>query len=121
MANMVPPSAISGAASRAMRTKEWQDMSIALAKPSAEQSSRPPRRSSSGAKAIECTRMSSLPQRCLIWSNTASSCPGTATSSAPVIGASSSRASGSTCGRALSFSQVTASSAPASRNALAQP
>ena len=63
MANIVPPSVISGAASCAMRTKEWQEMSIALAKPSAEQSSRPPRRSSSGAKAIEWTRMSSLPQR----------------------------------------------------------
>jgi hypothetical protein len=33
----------------------------------------------------------------------------------------SASASGSTCGRALSLSQVTASSAPASRNALAQP
>ena len=72
-----------------MRTKEWQETSIALAKPSAEQSSSPPCRSSFGAKAIECTRMSSLPQRCRIWSNTASSWPGTATLSAPVIGASS--------------------------------
>jgi hypothetical protein len=52
----VPPSVISGAASFAMRTNEWQDTSIALAKPSAEQSSSPPWRSSFGAKAIEWTQ-----------------------------------------------------------------
>ena len=52
---------MSGAASFAMRTNEWQDTSIALAKPSAEQLRSPPCRSSFGANAIECTRMSSLP------------------------------------------------------------
>ena len=96
-------------------------MSIALAKPSAEQSSSPPCRSSFGANAMECTRMSSLPQRSRTRSNTASSWPGTETSSGAVIGASSSCASGSTCGRAFSFSQVMARSAPAVRKALAQP
>ena len=71
-------------------------MSIALAKPSAEQFSSPPCRSSLGAKAIECTRMSSRPHCERMRSNIASSWPGTETSSAPVIGASSSCASGST-------------------------
>ena len=42
-----------------MRTNEWQETSIAIAKPSAEQSRSPPCRSSFGANAIECTRMSS--------------------------------------------------------------
>ena len=44
-----------------MRTNEWHDTSIAFAKPAAEQLSSPPCRSSFGAKAIECTRMSSRP------------------------------------------------------------
>ena len=60
-----------------MRTNEWQEMSIAFANPSAEHSSRPPCRSSFGAKAIEWTRMSSLPHSLAIASNTASSWPGT--------------------------------------------
>jgi hypothetical protein len=50
---MVPPSVISGAASLAMRMNEWQETSIALAKPSAEQLSSPPCRSSFGANAVE--------------------------------------------------------------------
>ena len=58
-----PPSVISGAASRAMRTNEWQDTSMATPKPAAEQLSRPPCRSSLGAKAMECRAMSSRPQR----------------------------------------------------------
>ena len=37
MANIAPPSVMSGAASFAIRTKEWQETSIALANPSAEQ------------------------------------------------------------------------------------
>jgi hypothetical protein len=37
MANRVPPSLISGAANRAMRMKEWQEMSMAMEKPSDEQ------------------------------------------------------------------------------------
>ena len=44
-----------------------------------------------------------------------------ATSSGPVISAPSSLAKGSTWGRAFSFSQVMARSAPASRKARAQP
>src|SRR5207253_242804 len=46
---------MSGAARLAMRTNEWHDTSMALAKPSAEQSSSPPCRSSFGANAIECS------------------------------------------------------------------
>ena len=53
MANIVPPSVISGAASFAIRTNEWQETSIALANPAAEQSRSPPWRSSFGAKAME--------------------------------------------------------------------
>ena len=87
MAIIVPPFFISGAASRAMRTKEWHDTSIALAKPAAEQLSSPPCRSSLGAKAIECTRMSSSPQVLPISSNTASSWPSTLTSSGRNSGA----------------------------------
>ena len=60
---------------------EWHDTSIALAKPAAEQLMRPPCRSSFGAKAIECTRMSSSPHCWAIASNTASSSPSTLTSS----------------------------------------
>ena len=61
-----------------MRTNEWHDTSIALAKPSAEQLSSPPCRSSFGAKAIECTRMSSRPQVLLDGANTASRSTGDA-------------------------------------------
>src|SRR5271169_584089 len=61
MANIAPPFVINGAASLAILTKEWQETSIALAKPSAEQLRRPPWRSALGAKAIEWTRMSSVP------------------------------------------------------------
>jgi len=73
MANIVPPSVISGAARRAMRTNEWQETSIARLKPSAEQSRSPPCRSSFGANAIECTRMSRRPHCARTASNTASS------------------------------------------------
>jgi hypothetical protein len=121
MANIVPPWVISGAASLAIRMKEWQDTSIARANPPAEQSSRPPWRSSFGAKAMEWMRLSSLPQRERRRSNRASICPGASTSSGAVMLAPSSRASGSTWARAFSLSQVMASSAPASRKARAQP
>ena len=61
---------MSGAASFAIRTNEWQETSMATANPSAEQSSRPPCRSCLGANAIECTRMSSRPHRWPIAANT---------------------------------------------------
>ena len=64
-----------------MRTNEWHDTSIAFAKPAAEQLRSPPCRSSFGANAIECTRMSSVPHCAAIASNTVSSWPGTRTSS----------------------------------------
>ena len=86
-----------------MRTNEWQDTSMALAKPSAEQLRSPPCRSSFGAKAIEWTRMSNLPHCRVIVSNAASSWPGTLTSSGRKIGASTARASGSTYDLALSL------------------
>ena len=79
-----------------MRTNEWQEMSIACLKPSAEQSMSGPCKSSFGAQAIEWTRMSSWPHSFVILSNTASSMPGVATSSGMKIGAPSSLASGST-------------------------
>ena len=69
---------------------------MALEKPSAEQSRSPPWRSSFGAKAMECTRLSSFPHRVRMRSNTASSCPGTLTSSGAVMVAPTSLASGST-------------------------
>jgi hypothetical protein len=43
--------------------KEWQEISIAVRKPSTELSKRRPCRSALGAKAIECSRKSSRPQR----------------------------------------------------------
>ena len=51
-------------------------MSIAFAKPSAEQFSKPPCRSSFGAHAMECTRTSSRPHSFSMRANTASSSPG---------------------------------------------
>ena len=88
---------ISGAASRAMRTNEWHEMSIAFAKPSAEQLSKPalqvllrrPR-----DRVHEDVEPAPVASRSA--SNTASSSPGCATSSGMKIGASSARASGST-------------------------
>ena len=71
-------------------------MSIACLKPSAEQLSSPPCRSSFGAQASECTRMSSVPHSLPIRSNTASSSFGCETSHCMKIGAASSLASGST-------------------------
>ena len=96
MANIAPPFFISGAASLAMRMNEWQEMSIAFAKPSALQSSSPPCRSPLGAQAIECTRMSSSPHCLPIAANRLSSSPGVETSSGRKMGASSALASGST-------------------------
>jgi len=59
-------------------TKAWGRLdilvhSIAFANPAALQLMRPPCRSSFGAKAIECTRMSSLPHALVTASKTASS------------------------------------------------
>ena len=65
-----------------MRMNEWHEMSIAFAKPSAEQSSSPPCRSYFGAHAIECTSTSRRPHSAPIRSKTFSSSPGTETSSA---------------------------------------
>src|SRR5262245_28504569 len=56
-----------------------------------------------GEKAMECTTKSSLPQSLAMRSNTASIWPGVRTSSGIKIGASSSRASGSTYFLALSL------------------
>jgi hypothetical protein len=96
MVKRVPPSFMSGSASRAMRMKEWQDTSIARRKPSREQSTTRPCRSLFGAKAMECTTKSRRPHFSLMVSNTASMAPVATTSSGRKIGASSSRASGST-------------------------
>ena len=63
---MDPPFFIKGAARRAMRTNEWQEMSIACLKPSAEQSMSGPCKSSFGAQASEWTRMSSWPHSFVI-------------------------------------------------------
>ena len=60
MANIEPPSFISGAASLAMRMKEWTETSIAKAKPSAEQSTSLPLMSSFLADAIEWTTIGAL-------------------------------------------------------------
>ena len=54
-------------------------------------------------KAIEWTRKSSSPQSAAMRSKTASSWPSAITSIGMKIGASTSRASGSTCGFALSL------------------
>ncbi len=94
---------------------------MARAKPSRELSTTRPCRSLLGANAMECSTKSSWPQRCAMASNTASIWPGCSTSSGNVMAACSCCASDSTCGRALSLNQVTASSAPASRKARAQP
>src|SRR5208337_1870204 len=118
---MHPPSGIIGTANLAILIKECVEISIACAKPSAEHSSSPPSRSFFGANAIECTKMSMVPQCCLIRSNTASSSPAVDTFSGMKTCALSSCANGSTYGFALSFRYVTASSAPSSWNALAQP
>ena len=86
-----------------MRMKEWQEMSIAVRKPSREQSTTRPCRSSRGAKAIEWSTKSILPHSFSMRANTASSSPGLRRSSGIRIGASSSSASGSTWGLAFSF------------------
>src|SRR3546814_7130027 len=80
-----------GSASFAMRMSEWQEIAIDSAKPSAEQSVSRPRRSSLRAQAIEWNRKSSRPHRFRIASNTASSCPGLATSHDAKMDADSSR------------------------------
>ena len=104
-----------------MRIKEWHEMSIARAKPSRELSTTRPCRSCFGANAMECSTKSRRPHCSWMAANTASIWPGCSTSSGMAIVAESERASGSTYGRAFSFSHVTASSAPRSRKMRAQP
>jgi hypothetical protein len=96
MVNSDPPFFISGSARCAMRMKLQQDTSMVVRKPSRSTSTTRPCNASFGANAIECTTKSSTPQYLAMRSNTASICPGTRTSSGIRIGASSSRASGST-------------------------
>ena len=104
-----------------MRRKDQQETCIAWAKPAAEQSTTRPCRSSRGAKAMEWMTKSSPPHSAAIRSNTASSAPGASTSRGIVMPAPRRSASGRTCGSALAFSQVTASSAPRPRSTSAQP
>src|SRR6476619_4614114 len=61
MVESVPPSFISDSASFAMRIKDQQETSMASRKPSFEQSTTRPCRSAFGAKAMECTQISSFP------------------------------------------------------------
>jgi hypothetical protein len=75
MVRSVPPSLISGAASRAIRTKEWQDTSMAMPKPSAELSTRRPCKSLAGAKAMAWSAMSRRPQVRATCRNTSSRSP----------------------------------------------
>src|SRR5262249_23980746 len=121
MVKSVPPRVINGSARCTIRMKDQQDTSIVARKPSLLTSTTRPWSASFGENAIECTRKSSLPPPFAIRSNAASIWPGVRTSRGIKIGASSSRASGSTYFFALSLRYVTASSAPSPRNALAQP
>src|SRR5215475_9621413 len=104
-----------------MRMKVQHDTSMVVRKPSRDTSTTRPCSASLGEKAMECTRKSSLPQTLATRSNTASIWPDSRESSGIRIGASSSRASGSTYFLALSLRYVTASSAPNARKALAHP
>src|SRR6516165_10404754 len=99
----LPPLLISGSARWAMRMNVQQDTSMVVRKPSRDTSMTRPCSASLGEKAMECTRKSSLPHSLVMRSNTASICPGAFTSSGIIIGASSSRASGSTYFFALSL------------------
>ena len=68
---------------------------MAIWEPCSEQSTTRPRRSSTGAKAIECSRKRSRrPQRSLTVSNTAPNSPGLPTSIGVMIGASTTRPRG---------------------------
>ena len=69
---------------------------MVVRKPSRATSTTRPCSASFGENAMEWTTKSSLPQSLAMRSNTASICPGAFTSSGIRIGASSSRASGST-------------------------
>ncbi|MNX64887.1 hypothetical protein D3C86_959260 [compost metagenome] len=103
MQKRVPPFAIKGSASLAMRMKDQHDTSIACRKPAREQSVTRPRRSSRGAKAIECSTKSSPPHSSAMRSKTDSSSPSFSRFSGISSDASTWRASGSTCGSALSL------------------
>ena len=95
------------------KMKEWQDTSMDSAKPSAEQSTSRPCKSSPRAHAIECSRKSRRPHCSSTARKTASSSPGLVTLHGRKIRAPSCCASGSTNRRALSLRYVTATSAPA--------
>ncbi|MCY1220301.1 hypothetical protein D9M72_323110 [compost metagenome] len=71
---------------------------MARAKPSAEELSNPPCRSSFGAKAIEWTTASSPPHTASMRANSARICPGSSTFSGIRTGACTASASGATCG-----------------------
>ena len=79
-----------------MRMNVQQDTSMVVRKPSRDTSTTRPCSASFGEKAMEWTTKSSSPQSLVMRSNTASIWPGVRTSSGITIGASSSRASGST-------------------------
>jgi hypothetical protein len=103
MVNSVPPLRISGSARCAMRMNVQHDTSMVVRKPSRDTSTTRPCSASLGENAMECTTKSSLPQSLAMRSNTASIWPSARTSSGSMIGASSSRASGSTYFFALSL------------------
>jgi hypothetical protein len=103
MVNSVPPLRISGSARCAMRMNDQQETSMVVKKPSRGASTTRPCSVSLGENAMECTTKSSSPQSLAMRSKTASISPGTRTSSGIMIGASSSRASGSTYFFALSL------------------
>ena len=121
MVKSVPPSRIRGSARCAMRMKLQHDTSMVVRKPSRPTSTTRPCSASFGEKAMEWTTKSSLPHFCSMCSKTASISPGFCTSSGMTIGASRRAARGSTYFFALSFRNVTASSAPKARKALAHP
>ena len=79
-----------------MRMNVQHDTSMVVRKPSRDTSTTRPCSASFGENAIEWTTKSSSPHSFEIFSNTASISPATRTSSGITIGASSSRASGST-------------------------
>ena len=86
-----------------MRRKDQTETSIVTWKPARGTSVTRPPSASLVEKAIEWTRKSSSPHSAAIRSKTASSWPSAITSIGMKIGASTSRASGSTCGFAFSL------------------
>src|SRR6516165_4593094 len=92
----LPPLLISGSARWAMRMNVQQDTSMVVRKPSRVTSATRPCNASFGEKAMECTTKSIVLHSLETRSNTASIWPDALTSRGIKIGASSSRASGST-------------------------